>query len=201
MRSRVPLAAFGKIHQAPAEPLNAWTGYLVVSMTDTYTFSCLSVTDDDQPLDKILDNQRISLNTPQPDPTNVWFAKPVSLLGGRTYSLQLLGQPTGSLQWMTARSAPVQIPPNALLPDYSIKGTSDIFAELTKAAIVINSFNLSAGETSYLQTNGSDFGPLDLNAVTLAAWKRLDAYTSIPTQTTTLINFFKWAISSGAQAF
>ena len=198
------LAALGKIHQAPPEPLNAWTGYLVVSTTDTYTFSCLSVKDDDQPPDMILDNQRISFNTQQPDPTNVWFATPVSLLGGRTYSLQLLGQPTSSLQWMTARSVPAQIPPNALLPDYSIKGTSDIFAELTKAAIVINGFNLSAGEISYLQTNGPDFGPLDLNAVTLAAWKRLDAYTtlrkSIPTQTTTLIDFFKWAISSGAQA-
>ncbi len=190
------LTALEKIHQAPAEPANRWTGFLVVSTIDSYSFSCLSLSEDYQPPDMVLDGQHIVFGTQQPDPSNVWISTAVNLIGGRVYSLVITGQSASALQWMTARSGLVAIPSTALLPNYSIQGLSDIFAQVVKAGIVINGLSLSAEEILYFQAHGSEFGPLDFNTMTLAAWVRLQAYTSLrtslPQQSPTLIDFFKW---------
>src|SRR5262249_32008885 len=82
---------------------------------------------------------------------------------------------------------------------------------LFKTAILVNGFNLSADEVSYLQENGSDFSapdnsgtdqPLDFNKLTLGHWQRLRDYSdlrnNLPRTDTTLLDLFKWASQPAA---
>jgi hypothetical protein len=89
------------------------------------------------------------------------------------------------------------IPASMLLPDHTAKATEEVFTKLYKAVILVNGFNLSSEEVSYLQTHGADFDAFDFNAVSLKQWQRLRAYTdlrnNIPKLDTTLLDLFKWA--------
>lgn len=146
----------------------------------------------------VLDGQPVPFVTQQDDPSNVWLTAPVPLTGGRLYLIDTGGQTVPGFSWLTSRSTASQIPSTALLPNYSSQVTSEVFTALTKAAIIINGFNLSADEIVYFQSKGPDFGGFDLNAMTLSAWKRIVAYESlratIPASTSsTLLDLFKWA--------
>jgi hypothetical protein len=196
--SQSAMDALQKIHKnTTSQTQEKWIGYLVVSTTDNYTFGFSSLTNDDKPPDIILDNQNISFNHQQADPSNVWFSEPVTLLGGRIYSLHLSTPTVENLQWMSPRSTPSKIPPSSLLPDYSIDRTLEVFSLLVKSAVVINALGLTSKEVNYLQGNGDQFGQFDLNAVTLKALTRLEAYTSLkkslPGTGPDLIDLFKWA--------
>ncbi|MBC6436129.1 hypothetical protein FM036_45000 [Nostoc sp. HG1] len=89
------------------------------------------------------------------------------------------------------------IPTSALLPDYTKGSEAEVFTKLSKAALLVNGFNLSVDEVTYWQTHASDFDQFDLNAVTLQHWLRLQAYTtlrnSLPKAETNLLDLFEWA--------
>jgi hypothetical protein len=137
------------------------------------------------------------------DPKSRWLSdpiNPINLKSGVLYPFVVPDRRADDLKWKTAVSPLAPIPSSALLPDYSSEGTRQAFVELYKAAIVVNGFNLSADEASYLQSHNkdkNDFEGFDFNAVTLQCWKRLQAYTdlrnNLPRTDTRLIDLFQWA--------
>lgn len=189
-----------QIHQKPTASGNDWKGYLIPTADDAYTFAATSLVDDKQPPDMVIDGQSIPFTVQQLDPTNVWFTAPVSpqvLKSGQLYWLEVKGQSATDLQWRTSASPKAPIPASALLPDYSSSGTRDVFVKLFKAALVVNGFNLTADEVSYWQGHAPDFHGFDINAVTLAHFRRLQAYTNLrdklPKTETSLLDLFRWA--------
>ena len=187
--------------QSSAQTGSDWVGTLVPPSSDTYTFVAIA---DTQPQPIVLAGQSMPFVFQQDDPSNVWSTNPVKLIGGTLYPLNVVGQSAAALQWKTARSPPATIPSSSLLPGASTDTTTTVFVEIFKASFLVNGFNLSDVEVSYLQANPSDFSGIDFNSVTLEHWKRLDAYTNLrnglPTTDTTLIDLFKWAATSSSPA-
>lgn len=189
------LNALKDIQTNPAGTSSTWTGYLVPPSSDTYTFVGIS---DSTPSPLVLDGVLIPFKYQQEDPSNIWSTDPVPLTGGQLYPLQVTGLTVpGNLQWMTARDTVAPISSSALVPDYSVSSTMDVFVKFAKAAIIINGFSLSAKEVVYLQNNGASFSNFDLNALSMDAWKRILAYQglrdSLPKLELTLIDLFAWA--------
>ncbi|WP_211450788.1 neuraminidase-like domain-containing protein [Collimonas antrihumi] len=193
-----------KIHQKPAASGNDWKGYLIPAIDDAYTFVAQSLVGDTQPPAIVIDGQVIPFTLQQEDPTNFWStdpATPVKLKNGKSYALEVSGQPATNLQWRTSSSPTAFIPALVLLPDYSSDGTEEVFVKLVKAALIVKGFNLTVDEVSYWQTNGADFAAdamnFDFNAITLGHWYRLQAYASLrdqlPKTEMTLLALFKWA--------
>lgn len=177
---------------------STWKGYLIPSTDEAYAFVAIS---DTQPLPLVLDGESIPFKYQQEDPSNVWSTDPTQkkLKSGKLYWLEVSGQPPTQLEWKTATLAKSNIPTSALLPDYS--GGSEVpevFAKLSKAALLINGFNLSVDEVTYWQTHSIDFAQFNINAVTLQHWLRLQAYTtlrnSLPRTETSLLDLFEWAV-------
>jgi hypothetical protein len=173
-----------------------WKGYLIPPTDEAFTFIAIS---DTQPLPLLLDGESIAFKYQQEDPSNVWSTDPTAkkLKSGKLYWLEVNGQSPSQLQWKTATLSKAPISTSALLPDYT-KGTeAEVFTKLSKAALLVNGFNLSVDEVSYWQTHASDFDGFDLNAVTLQHWRRLQAYTmlrgSLPKTETNLLDLFEWA--------
>ena len=183
-----------QIHQKPEISSNDWSGYLIPPIDDEYTFIG---TGDTQPAPLRIDGESYSFPYQQDDPSNVWSTDPVKLKAGRLYWLEVGGQDIGQLQWKTSTSPKAAIPSSILLPDYSSKGTGDTFAKLSKAALLINGFNMSIEETSYWQSHPGDFDGFDFNAMTLQQWRRLQAYANLrdelPKTEKSLLDLFKWA--------
>jgi hypothetical protein len=144
------------------------------------------------------------------DPKPCWLSdpiKPIKLKSGVLYPFVVPDRRADELKWKTAISPWAPIPISALLPDYSSEGTRQAFVELHKAAIVINGFNLSADEASYLQSHNkdkNDFEGFDFNMITLPYWERLQAYTdlrnNLPRTDTGLIDLFQRATKPDATA-
>lgn len=175
-----------------------WKGYLIPPTDEAYAFVAIS---DTQPLPFVLDGESIPFKYQQEDPSNVWSTDPTQkkLKSGKLYWLEVSGQSPTQLEWKTATLAKSNIPTSALLPDYS--GGSEVpevFAKLSKAALLINGFNLSVDEVTYWQNHSIDFDQFNLNAVTLQHWLRLQAYTtlrnSLPRTETSLLDLFEWVI-------
>ncbi len=145
----------------------------------------------------MLDGHSVSFPHQQEDPSNVWWSEPVKLKAGKLYYLVVSDRTGSQLQWKTATSPKAKIPASALLPDYSKQGTEEVFTQLSKAALLINGFNLSTDEISYWQNNPADFDHFDFNNITLQHWKRLHAYTnlrnSLPRTETNLLDLFNWS--------
>ena len=184
------------IKTQPVVGTGTWKGYLIPPTDAAFTFV---VTSETQPLPLLLDGESIPFKYQQEDPSNVWSTDPTpKLKAGKLYWLEVTGQSAEQLQWKSATSAKATIPTSALLPDYS-KGSDEtvVFTKLSKAALVINGFNLSVDEVTYWQTHANDFDKFDLNAITLKHWLRLQTYTtlrnSLPKAETTLLDLFAWA--------
>ncbi len=183
-----------QVHQKPEISSNDWSGYLIPPIDDEYTFIG---TGDAQPTPLKIEGDSYSFPYQQDDPSNVWSTDPVKLKAGRLYWLEVGGQDIGQLQWKTSTSPKAAIPSSILLPDYSSQGTEDAFVKLFKAALLVNGFSLSAGETGYWQTHPADFDGFDFNSVTLQHWRRLQAYTALrdelPQTEMSMIDLFAWA--------
>lgn len=192
------IEALEKIKQAPQGPAG-WKGYLIPQADDDYIFVAIG---DTQPASLLLGGQVVPFPYQQEDPSNVWSSDPVKLKSGTLYWLEVIGQDAGQLQWKTATSPKAGIPAAALLPDYSRQGTEEVFAKLYKAAILVSGFSLNADETGYLQTHAADFDAFNWNAITLAHWRRLQAYVALrdglPKNTSTLLDLFRWATQPDA---
>jgi hypothetical protein len=174
-----------------------WKGYLIPSTDEAYAFVAISET---QPPPLLLDGEYIPFKYQQEDPSNVWSTDPTQkkLKSGRLYWLEVSGQPADHLQWKTATLAKATIPTSALLPDYS-QGSEveEVFRKLSKAALLVNGFNLSVDEVTYWQNHADDFEQFNLNTITLKHWLRLQVYTtlrnSLPKTETNLLDLFEWA--------
>ncbi len=176
-----------------------WSGYLIPPADGDYTF--VAISDTTQP-DAITIAGRQYLFHQQDDPNNVWFTDPVRLKNGVPYPLKASSlDAVEQLAWKTGTSPRVAIPDSAVLPDGSWQGTRDVLLELYRAAVLINGFNLSAAEVGYFETHASDFSGFDWNAVTLAQWLRLQAYTqlrdSLPPSDKSLLDLFQWIPQPG----
>ncbi len=177
----------------------AWEGYLFAPADDDYEFVAVAVGDPDKappPLQMLeAGGREILFEIQQPDPDNVWSTRPVRLKAGVPYRIGIATGPEG-LKWRRTGSPASPIPDSALLPLIS-PPVEAVFTGFAKAAILVNGFNLSAEEVRYLQANGRDFGHLDFNSVSVAAWRRLAAYAalrdSLPKTETRLIDLFAWA--------
>jgi Tc toxin complex TcA C-terminal TcB-binding domain/Neuraminidase-like domain len=179
---------------APSSSSSSWTGYLIPSTTDSYTFVGYG---DTKPTPLVIDGEPISFPFQQGDPTDVWFTEPRTLTGGRLYYISVDRQPVPGLGWMTPRTTVVQIPSTALLPDYSTNAATEVFVKLTKSAIIINGFGLSIDDIDYVQSHAPDFADFDLNNMKVQAWKRTLAFVnfrgSLTAQEYSLLDLFKWA--------
>ncbi|HEU5407130.1 MAG TPA: neuraminidase-like domain-containing protein, partial [Nitrospira sp.] len=192
-------AAIKSLEQIKYKPSTGgagWKGYLIPPVEDAYIFIATS---DTPPAALVLDGQSVPFPHQQDDPSNVWSTDPVKLKSGVLYEMEVSGQSADGLEWKTATSPRAPIPSSALLPDYSAQGTTerDVFLKLSKAAILVNGFNLSVDEVSYWQSHATDFDGFDLNHVSLQHWLRLQAYTdlrkTLPKAGGTLLDLFKWA--------
>jgi peptidoglycan hydrolase-like protein with peptidoglycan-binding domain len=173
-----------------------WKGYLIPPTDEAFTFVAIS---DTQPLPLLLDGESIAFKYQQEDPSNVWSTDPTAkkLKSGKLYWLEVSAQSPSQLQWKTATLSKASIPTSALLPDYTVGSEAEVFTKLSKAALLINGFNLTVDEVTYWQAHANDFDGFDLNAVTLQHWLRLQAYTalrsSLPKAETNLLDLFEWA--------
>jgi len=195
------MSALEKIKDKPPASASGWAGYLIPSADAEYAFVAIG---DTQPPPLILDGETRPFVVQQEDPSNVWStdpATPAKLKSGKLYWLEVSDRPADQLEWRTSSSPSAPIPSSALLPDFSSQGTEEVFIKLTKAALLINGFNLSVDEISYWQTHGTDFAAdaktFDFNLIRLGHWRRLQAYTdlrnNLPRFETTLLDLFAWA--------
>ncbi|NUN67052.1 hypothetical protein HCU40_20415 (plasmid) [Pseudanabaena biceps] len=176
-----------------------WKGYLIPPTDEVYTFVAESET---QPPALILEGEPIPFKYQQEDPSNIWSTDPTAnkLKSGKLYWLEISGTSTGQLQWKTATLSKAPVPTSALLPDYTNGAESaelEVLKKLSKAALVVNGFNLSMDEVTYWQKHSGDFDKFNINAIALKPWQRLQAYTtlrnSLPKAETNLLDFFEWA--------
>lgn len=218
------MSALEKIKDKPPSSGSGWKGYLIPSADAEYTFVAIG---DTQPAPIVLGGETLPFVVQQEDPSNVWStdpATPAKLKSGKLYWLEVNDRPADQLEWKTPGSPSSAIPTSALLPDFSSLATEEVFVKLTKAALLINGFNLSGDEISYWQVHGTDFKAgekdlnvsywlshgtevtadakdFDFNAITLGHWWRLQAYTdlrnNLPRSETTLLDLFAWANKPG----
>lgn len=190
------------IDQAPSQTGPGWAGLLIPPTTDTYTFVATGPAT--QPGAMTLDGVAVPFISQNDDPSNIWFSGPQTLQAGTLYRLDTGGLPPNQLGWRTPTSTEAAIPSSALLPDYTSAAARNVVSEVTKAALLITGFGLTADEVLYLQQHPDDFDGLDFNATTLKAWRRLRAYTtlrhSLPAPTRTLLQLFAWATAAPSDA-
>jgi len=190
------IAILEGIKAQPVDGTTVWKGYLIPPTDEAFTFVAISET---QPPPLVLDGESIPFKYQQEDPSNVWSTDPTAkkLKSGKLYWLEVTGQSPNQLQWKTVTLSKASIPTSALLPDYTVGSEADVFTKLSKAALLVNGFNLSVDEVTYWQTHANDFDGFDLNTITLQHWLHLQAYTmlrnSLPKAETNLLDLFEWA--------
>jgi len=203
-----------RIQNAPAGAAPSW--YLIAPEQGDYSFAAIGAAKPGggyvQPADIKVNGVALSF-TPQEDPSNFFYTAPVSktdlgvLKKEQLYKLEVTDRQPLELQWKKAGTSWLSIPTSALLPDHfsgddaDARAFNDVFVKLSRAAILINIFNLSADEVLYFQVNGKDFGPdqqpFDFNALELEPWKRIADYAllrkSLPKAGSPLLDLFAWA--------
>ncbi|BAU54874.1 PA14 domain protein [Mucilaginibacter gotjawali] len=188
---------FKSITNAYQPAAGSWSGYLIPTSTDVYTFALTVQTNT---LNAAISVNGQALNfTQQADPNNVYLSDPVKLQAGRAYKFWVTGLDINltGLAWKTPTTPKSTIPASAMLVDDLTESVTTAYVQLQKAGIVASIFNLTDAEINYLQQNGADFSNLDFNAITFQSWLRLGAYTqlrrSLPPTNLSLIQFFAWA--------
>lgn len=179
---------------------SGWKGFLIPPSIDTFTFQITS-DDADSPA-ILLAGKPVPFPQQSEDPSNIWTSDPQNLVTGTLYDLQLTGINLESLSWRTATSPPAPIPATALLPALTTDSVRDVLTKLAQASLLIRGFNLSLDEVAYFHEHGSDFAAVDggqalqIDAITLGTWKRLEAYTGLrdklPKQPRQLIDLLGW---------
>lgn len=184
-------------HLASPSPGN-WTGYLLPKFTDKFAFYGYGET---RPPPLMLDGQQITFSHQNEDPSDLWWSDPVSLTGGKLYSLSVVGQTVpGGLQWRTDRGGLVSIPASSLIPGASVGEVTEVFKRLLKASTVIQTFSLEVTEVDYLQTHSTDFEGINFNAMTFGALQRLLSYAemrdSLVRREVTLTGLFQLSVQN-----
>jgi hypothetical protein len=187
---------FKNINNAYQPAAGSWSGYLIPTGTDVYTFAITVQTN--------MLNAAISVNgqalnfTQQADPNNVYLSDPIKLQAGKAYKFLVTGLDINltGLAWKTPTTPKSAIPASAMLVDDLTDDVTTAYVQLQKAGIIASVFGFSDAEINYLQQNGADFGNLDFNAITFQTWLRLGAYTqlrnSLPPTNLSLLQFFAW---------
>ena len=184
-----------------AQPTEAnWNGYLIPSAEATYTFIVRK--SDAKPVVTV---DGVALDfTVQEDPTDEWWSTVQKLLAGKLYKLTTTGVPLKNLYWKTTASAITLVPASALIPDFASAACAPALTALKKAAMLVTTFDLSADEIRFLVAHKADFATLDINALTLQHWLRLDAYTrlrnALPATQTNILDFWNWAHNPASNA-
>jgi len=138
-----------------------------------------------------------------PDEVGEWMSELPLLEAGKVYKLEINDGETkkNQLLWKSVTTGWAPIPASILLPDFASANTETGLVKLSKAAIFVSGFNLSAEEVSFLQDN-DEFNKIDFNLLTLTHWMRIEAYTrlrnSLPRTDTSLVDFFKWVKNGDA---
>ena len=201
-KPRPAISVLETIRTSHTQTGKGWTGYLIPPADDNYTFVALAPDPkkpDNAPASLTIQGfeKRVAFKNQQADPTNIWSTNPVPLKAGLLYLLTLAVGDVSQLSWRTNSLSTTQIPTSALLPIDSTAGTQDIFIKLSKAAIMVNGFNLSADEVSYFQKHGVDFAGINFNDITLNGWQRIADYVSLrealPKAGKSLLDLFGWA--------
>ncbi|WP_295672216.1 hypothetical protein, partial [uncultured Mucilaginibacter sp.] len=188
---------FKNINNAYQPAAGSWTGYLIPTSTDVYTFA---ITVQTATLGAAINLNGQALNfTQQADPNNVYLSEPVKLQAGRAYKFQVTGLDINltGLAWKTPTTPKSTIPSSVMLVDDLTDSVTNAFVQLQKAGIIVSVFGFTDTEINYLQQNGADFSNLDFNSITFQTWLRLGAYTqlrkSLPSTNLNLLQFFAWA--------
>jgi hypothetical protein len=162
---------------------SGWSGYLIPPSTDAFNFT---VTSDTQPAPMTINGIPVSFPNQSDDPSNLWSTdKPVNVVAGTLYALQLNGITVGQLAWSTATSPAITISSSALLPTLSSDKVTNVLSKVFKVSTLVQGFNLSLDEVVYFYDHGQDFSSdedgmaLELDSLTLGTWKRLQAYVAI----------------------
>jgi len=183
---------FEKIKDSSKPIETNWSGYLIPAADASYTFI---VRDSDSK--PVISIDGVSLDfTVQEDPTNEWWSMLMTLQAGRLYKLSTTGIELKNIFWKTPASAITAIPSSALIPDFASKQCEPAMILLKKAAILVSGFDLSADEIRFLDRHKVEFENLNLNALTLDQWLRLEAYVrlrnSLPQAKLNMLDFWNW---------
>jgi len=188
---------FKSINNAYQPAAGSWSGYLIPTSTDVYTFA-ITVQTSTLGAAITVNGQALTF-TQQADPNNVYLSEPVKLQAGRAYKFEVTGLDINltGLAWKTPTTPKSTIPSSVMLVDDLTDSVTTAYVQLQKAGIIASVFAFTDTEISYLQQNGADFGGLDFNAITFQTWLRLGAYTqlrnSLPATNLSLLQFFAWA--------
>lgn len=171
-----------------------WNGYLSPAADDRYTFVIRS----ERPVQLWLDGEAVAL-TPEENDAQQYESRPLRLKGAQLYRLKITGlnEELSGLFWKTPTVPKMQVPASILFPGVASETFAKAYRRLHKTALVVNGFRLQVEELEHLHTYNPDFDKLNFNTLTLAQWKRLQAYTqlrdALPVTETTLTEFFSWA--------
>ncbi len=179
---------------------NNWSGYLIPTADTHYTFI---VKDSDTKPVISLDGVNLDF-TAEEDPTNEWWSISTELEAGKLYKLATTGVELKNIVWKTPASAITLIPSSALMPGFAYEQCEPALIALKKAAMLISGFELGADEIKFLELHKANFDNLDINALTLVHWLRLDAYTrlrnSLPQTELNILDFWNWAYDDTSDA-
>lgn len=191
-------AIFEKIKESTKPVDTNWNGYLIPASKNIYTFI---VRGSDTKPAITLDGVVVDF-TVQEDPTNEWWSTSLALEAGILYKLSTTGVALENIFWKTPASSITAIPSSALIPDFASAQCEPALVLLKKASMIVAGFDFSAEEITFLHTHRIDFSNVDFNAITLAHWLRLDAYTrlrnSLPQVKLNILDFWKWVYDTTA---
>lgn len=183
---------FEKIKES-AKPNDAnWNGYLIPASDASYTF--IVKNSNDAPT-VIVDGKQLHF-TASEDPTNEWWSGALTLQAGKIVKLAATGIKLSDLCWKTPSSAITSIPLSSLIPNYASEPCESAMISLQRAAMLVSVLNINEDEIRFIHQHNVDFEQMNVNALTLDTWLRLEAYVrlrnSLPQAKLSLLDFLKW---------
>lgn len=174
-------------------------GYITFPSNDSYFFLYPDSSDTPPPNITLDDNTTLIWERYQEAPKRYWRTCPSTavLQSGKLYPIDFVNLDLSLLEWKPSSSFRSAVPSSAFTPNIALQESIDVFDRLKKTAILVNSFKLSSDEVIYIIENNKDFADMQFNTLSMAQWKRIQAYVafrdSLPTTTTLpLIGLFNW---------
>lgn len=183
---------FEQLKDSSKPPETSWSGYVIPAVSAHVTFIVKNT--DAAPVVTI---DGVALHfTVQEDPTNEWWSDPLGLQAGKLYKLVTTGVELKNIFWKTPASAITVIPSSAIIPNFASQQAEPALRLLKKSGLLVAGFSFSADEIRFLDSHKTEFDGLDLNALTLIQWLRLEAYTrlrnSLPQAKMNILEFWEW---------
>ena len=142
-----------------------WTGMLLAPNNGVYTFSIRT----NGNANLWLGDQPLTAGTQAGE-----WTTPNALTAEQLYDLRLeivnlpAQNAVAELAWQSAALPKADIPADNLYPQAQLNAFAATFTRMQKAALIVNTFKLNAGEVAYLADPKSVFQGLDLNALPFA---------------------------------